>query len=110
MFRIYTEDLTVAHFGVTGSARKETSEQVALRLLAKRGITGATLYHGTGLSNGETERALVIETDGASGADRDAVRCRAAVYSFAYDLKSELSQRTIGIVETAETFTLIGDL
>ncbi len=102
MFRIYAEDTTVSHYGAG-----HTSQDVALHLLARHGITGATIYSALGVWRSATERALVIETDGASGDARDEVAARCAVYSFAYDLKSELNQTAVLVLESADTVTVI---
>ena len=77
-------------------------------MLARHGITGATLYNALGIFQGQAERSLVIETDGAGPIHgTDPVGSRAAVYSFAESLRDALQQRTIGLVETADTFTLL---
>ena len=93
MFRVYTED--------TGPEALAT----VLRTLARFGIDGATVYHGVGVWRGAVERSLVIETDGANPTRApNTIDARAAVYSFAQDVKNALRQTAVGVVETADTF------
>lgn len=97
MYRVYTED--TPHID---------ARHVALDLLARHGIAGATLYNALGLYKGQAEASLVIETDGAGPTHgTDTIGSRAAVYSFAEDLKAALGQEAIGIVETRDAFTLL---
>lgn len=98
MFRVYTEDTDGLN-----------ARGVIRDLLAHHGIASATIYNALGIWQGQAERALVIETDGGPAGTEwrnDAAR-RGAVYSFAEALRDALKQTAVGIVETADTFTLL---